>query len=69
MLAKCAERGVVVTAYSPLGGPSWTAIGDGLLADPTVGCIAARHGKSAAQAILRWQLQRGVCLAIGRRVI
>ena len=57
----CVEHGVVVMAYSPLGGPSWTAIGDGLLEDPALTAIATRHGKTTAQVILRWQLQRGVC--------
>ena len=59
--SKCAEHGVVLTAYSPLGGPSWTSIGDGLLDDPAIAAIAAHHSKTTAQVILRWQLQRGVC--------
>ena len=31
-----------------------------LLADPTLLEIAAAHGKSAAQVVLRWELQRGI---------
>lgn len=32
---------------------------DDLLADETIGALAARHGKSPAQAILRWHMQLG----------
>ncbi|HEX5376027.1 MAG TPA: aldo/keto reductase [Solirubrobacterales bacterium] len=47
-----AEHGIVTEARSPL------AQGE-LLADETIGEIAARHGKSPAQAILRWHVQLG----------
>ncbi len=47
-----AEHGIVTEARSPL------AQGE-LLADETTGEIVARHGKSPAQAILRWHLQLG----------
>jgi 2,5-diketo-D-gluconate reductase A len=44
---------VATEAWSPL------ARGGGLLDDPTIGAIAERHGKTPAQAILRWYLQLG----------
>jgi 2,5-diketo-D-gluconate reductase A len=47
-----AEHGIVTEARSPL------AQGE-LLDDETIGEIAARHGKSPAQTILRWHLQLG----------
>ncbi len=47
-----AEHGIATEARSPL------AQGE-LLDDETIGEIAARHGKSPAQAILRWHLQLG----------
>ncbi|HKT83595.1 MAG TPA: aldo/keto reductase [Solirubrobacterales bacterium] len=47
-----AEHSVVTEAWSPL------AQGE-LLDDETIGAIAARHGKTPAQAILRWHLQLG----------
>jgi 2,5-diketo-D-gluconate reductase A len=47
-----AEHGIVTEARSPL------AQGE-LLDDETIGKIAARHGKSPAQAILRWHVQLG----------
>jgi len=31
-----------------------------LIQDPVIGDIAQAHGKSAAQVVLRWQLQRGI---------
>jgi 2,5-diketo-D-gluconate reductase A len=46
------EHGIATEAWSPL------ARGD-LLDDETIGAIATRHGKTAAQAILRWQIQIG----------
>jgi 2,5-diketo-D-gluconate reductase A len=40
---------------------SWSPLGSGrLLADPTLEKIAAKHGKSVAQAIIRWHLQEGL---------
>jgi alcohol dehydrogenase (NADP+) len=61
----CAKRGIVTTAFSPLGSPARPArlVSEG---DPTplfhetVLAIAARLGKSAAQVLIKWQLQRGV---------
>jgi 2,5-diketo-D-gluconate reductase A len=47
-----AEHRIATGAWSPL------AQGN-LLADETLGEIAARHGKSPAQAILRWHVQLG----------
>ena len=63
MLAFCAENGIRVTAYSPLGSPDrpWAKEGEpALLADPRLTDIAAKHGKSAAQVLIRFQHQRGV---------
>ncbi len=45
------ERGVGVMAHSPLSAP-------GLLDDATLRAIAADHGVSSAQVVLRWLLQR-----------
>ena len=47
-----AEHGIATEAWSPL------AQGE-ILDDPTIGEIAAAHGKTPAQAILRWHLQLG----------
>jgi 2,5-diketo-D-gluconate reductase A len=52
LLAAHAERGVAVEGYSPLKGTR--------LRDPVLAEIAARHGVTPAQVILRWNLELGV---------
>lgn len=47
------EHGIVTEAWSPLGQ------GGALLHDPVVEGVAARHGVTPAQAVLRWHLQIG----------
>jgi 2,5-diketo-D-gluconate reductase A len=40
---------------------SWSPLGQGKeLADPVIGAIAARHGRSPAQVIIRWHLDSGL---------
>lgn len=56
------EQGIVVEAWYPLGGRGHTAA---LFADPVISSIAKSHGKSPAQVILRWDLQRGVVVIPG----
>ncbi|MEU9232307.1 aldo/keto reductase [Streptomyces subrutilus] len=48
-----AERGITTEAWSPLGQ------GKELLTLPAVSAIAAKHGRSAAQVVLRWHLGHG----------
>lgn len=64
LVARCAARGVHVTAYSPLGSPDRPDVlkksGDpDLLAHPDIGTIAAKHDVSPAQVLLAWAVQRG----------
>jgi len=47
-----AARGIVTEAWSPLGRGT-------VLTDPVIANVAARHGVSTAQVVLRWHLQRG----------
>lgn len=54
--------GIVVQGWYPLGGRGHTAE---LLNDPIITEIAAAHGKSSAQVILRWNLQKGVVVIPG----
>lgn len=49
----CKKEGIQLEAWSPL------KRGD-LLNDPTITSIAEKYGKTAAQVILRWDLQNGV---------
>jgi 2,5-diketo-D-gluconate reductase A len=50
--AFCAEHQIAVEAWSPLGQGA-------VLDDPVVGRIAERTGKTPAQVVLRWHIQRG----------
>ncbi|MDN5699560.1 MAG: aldo/keto reductase, partial [Kocuria sp.] len=55
------EHGVLPQAWSPIGGVVNYEGGEGSpLQDPTIGEIATAHGKSPAQVMLRWHLQKGV---------
>lgn len=54
--------GIVVQGWYPLGGRGHTAE---LLSDEVIAEIAAAHGKSSAQVILRWNLQKGVVVIPG----
>lgn len=55
-----AQYGTVLESWFPLGGRGNTQI---LFNDPTIAGVAAAHGKSSAQAIIRWHLQAGnICI-------
>ena len=56
------NRGIVVQGWYPFGGRGYTAE---LLGDEVISQIAVAHGKSAAQVILRWNLQKGVVVIPG----
>ncbi|TCP28725.1 diketogulonate reductase-like aldo/keto reductase [Scopulibacillus darangshiensis] len=49
----CRAEGIQLEAWSPLGQGH-------LLEDPTIKDIASKYGKTPAQAIIRWDLQRGI---------
>jgi 2,5-diketo-D-gluconate reductase A len=52
-----------VSAYGQAHGiatEAWSPIAQGMvLDDPAITAIAAKHGKSPAQIVLRWHIQRG----------
>ena len=55
-----AEHGILTQAWSPIGGiTSYRGGEKRTFDDPTILDIARRHGKSAAQVMLRWHLQQG----------
>ena len=56
------EKGIAVQCWYPLGGRGYT---EELLGDETIRSIAEAHGVSAAQVILRWDLQRGIVVIPG----
>jgi 2,5-diketo-D-gluconate reductase A len=61
LLAVHAERGILSQAWSPIGGITFYRDGSqgSTLQDPTIGEIAAAHGKTPAQVMLRWHVQEG----------
>lgn len=54
--------GITVQGWYPFGGRGHTSE---LLGDETISAIAAAHGVTSAQVILRWNLQRGVVVIPG----
>jgi 2,5-diketo-D-gluconate reductase A len=54
VLAACRDLGVAVEGYSPLKNTN--------LADPVLADIAARHGVTPAQVVLRWHIEHGVAV-------
>ena len=54
--------GIVVQGWYPFGGRGYTAE---LLGNEVISNIAVAHGKSSAQVILRWNLQKGVVVIPG----
>lgn len=53
VIAACRRHGLAFVAYTPIGRGTIAANGP-------IAAAAARHGKSAAQVILRWHVQQGV---------
>jgi diketogulonate reductase-like aldo/keto reductase len=54
-----AEHGIATQAWSPIGGiTSYRGLEKTTFADPRLLEIARQHGKSAAQVMLRWHLQK-----------
>jgi alcohol dehydrogenase (NADP+) len=58
LLEFCKERGIVFLAFAPLG----HGMKPGLLEDPVISAVAARVGKTPAQVLLAWAVQRGTAL-------
>ena len=58
LLEFCKEKGIVLLAFAPLG----HGMRPGLLEDPVISAIAARIGKTPAQVLLAWAVQRGSAL-------
>jgi alcohol dehydrogenase (NADP+) len=58
LLEFCKEKGIVLLAFAPLG----HGTRPGPLEDPVITAIAARVGKTPAQVMLAWAVQRGTAL-------
>lgn len=60
MQALHAEHGILTQAWSPIGGITTYVPGQkSALEDPTLQAIAAEHGKTPAQVMIRWHVQEG----------
>ena len=58
LLEFCKEKGIVLLAFAPLG----HGMRPGPLENPVITAIAARVGKTPAQVLLAWAVQRGTAL-------
>ncbi len=67
LLRYCQQERIAYTAFSPLGAQSYFTLGmadpaESVLEHPIVAEIAAAVGKTAAQVVLRWGVQRGTAV-------
>jgi diketogulonate reductase-like aldo/keto reductase len=57
-----AEHGIATQAWSPIGGVyAYGPKNSTVLEDPVVVELAAKHGKTPAQIVLRWHIEHGFC--------
>ncbi|KAA1470614.1 aado/keto reductase [Dentipellis sp. KUC8613] len=60
--AFCEARGILLTAYSPLGqrpSPSEDSSVPALFADPTITTLAEKYSTTVGQILISWSVQRG----------
>jgi D-xylose reductase len=67
LLRYCKEERIAVTAFSPLGAPSYLSLGmarpdESVLELEVVREVAVRHQRTPAQVLLRWGIQRGTAV-------
>jgi diketogulonate reductase-like aldo/keto reductase len=55
LISFCRKKGIEIEAYSPLGGS-----GANLMSDPLIVSLAKKYGKTPAQIILRFDLQKNI---------
>lgn len=58
LLEFCKKKGIILLAFAPLG----HGMRPGLLEDAVISAIALRVGKTPAQVLLAWAVQRGTAL-------
>jgi alcohol dehydrogenase (NADP+) len=58
LLEFCKQKGIVFLAFAPLG----HGVSPGLMEDPVISAISRRVGKTPAQVLLAWAVQRGTAL-------
>ena len=57
LIDACRRAGIAVGGWSPLGGPRVP-----LLEHPVLLAMAEEYGRTPAQIVLRWDIQRGVAV-------
>ena len=67
LLRFCDQEDIAVTAFSPLGAPSYVSLGmakegDSLFMHESILAIADAVGRTPAQVLLRWGVQRGTAV-------
>jgi D-xylose reductase len=67
LLRYCQQEKIAFTAFSPLGASSYVSLGmatedESVLQQPAIRDIATSHGKTPAQVVLRWGVQRGTAI-------
>lgn len=63
----CQENNIQITSYSTMGGNSYVELGmstkeEAITDTDTIKSLAAKHGKTCAQIILRWAVQQGLAI-------
>jgi alcohol dehydrogenase (NADP+) len=58
LLEFCKKTGIVLLAFAPLG----HGMSPGLLEDQVISAVAARVGKTTAQVLIAWAIQRGTAV-------
>ncbi|KAF8008477.1 hypothetical protein BT93_K2218 [Corymbia citriodora subsp. variegata] len=60
----CREKGIQVSAWSPLGanGAAWGSLS--VMESPVLKEIATARGKTVAQVALRWTFEQGACVIV-----
>ena len=58
LLEFCKQKDIVLLAFAPLG----HGMRPGLIEDPVISAIAARVGRTPAQVLLAWAVQRGTAV-------
>ena len=64
VVAYIQRQGIAVEGWYPLGGRGYT---EALLNNKELAAIGAKYGKTAAQVILRWNLQRNIIVIPGSK--
>ena len=60
----CKDNGILITSYRPLGGQKRKPADPNILDHEIVKEVAAKHGTSPSQILLRWHIQQGLIVLV-----